>query len=47
MTAVVVGAVDEHAANAHVAHFTERDLLRAGEGGHVHTPIEELVFRFQ
>jgi hypothetical protein len=29
MTAMVVGAIDQQAANAHFAHFAERDFLQA------------------
>ena len=32
--AAVVGVVHEDPANAHLAHFAEADLLRAGMGGH-------------
>jgi hypothetical protein len=35
VTALVVGAIDQEPANAGGAHFAERDLLRAGIGGHV------------
>jgi hypothetical protein len=33
MAAPVIGAIDQETANATCAHFSERDLLMAGEGG--------------
>ena len=40
MAAVIVGAVDQQAANASGANLGEGDLLLAGEGGH-----GEAIFR--
>ena len=37
VAALMVRAVDEDAANASVAHLSEGDLLRAGNGGHSRT----------
>ena len=37
MAAVIVGAIDQEAANASGAHFGEGDLLRAGDG---HAPLK-------
>jgi hypothetical protein len=34
VAAMVVGAIDQDAAHAHVAHLGEGDLLRAGDSGH-------------
>jgi len=34
MARVIIGAIDQEAANARCAHFSEAGVLRAGEGGH-------------
>jgi hypothetical protein len=39
--AAIVGAIDQHAANAHVAHFAEGDLLRAVGHGPNHSADQD------
>jgi hypothetical protein len=43
VTAMIIGTIDQEAANASGAHFCEGDFLRAGEGGHAPLKRGEVV----